>query len=231
MDPDNRFGRLALVRVVDQPVYSIGALVRMLGVPAATLRSWEDRYGMVIPNRSAGGHRLYSREDVEQLRFVRDELQAGMSPGDSHRLLQERLKAGEALKRSGTHGRVGLLILLAERDPFAADFAEYFLRTEGYVVDVVMNFDGAMAQMVKKPPDVAVIDMLISGGRGLQLCKQLRQQFDVPILAISTLAQRDAALEAGASAFLKKPLEPLQLVSAIKDLLGQSAFLRAEVAE
>jgi CheY-like chemotaxis protein len=219
-----------LVHVGDQPVYSIGALARVLGVPAATLRTWEDRYGIVVPERSAGGHRLYSREQAEQLRFVCDQLRSGLSPGDGHRLLQARLKAGVGLQCIETPGGVGLLILLAERDPHAADFAEYFLRTEGYAVDVVMNFDEAMVQLTKKPPDAAVIDMLISSGRGLQLCKELRQESDVPILAISTLEHRDAALEAGASAFLKKPLEPLQLVSAIKDLLGRSAFLRMEDA-
>ena len=50
--------------------------------------------------------------------------------------------------------------------------------------------------------------------------------FYTRILAISTLDTSDAALEAGADAFLQKPLDPLQLVSAVKDLLGASAFLR-----
>ena len=45
------------------------------------------------------------------------------------------------------------------------------------------------------------------------------------ILAISTLDTGNAALEAGADGFLQKPLEPLQLVSAVRDLLGTSAFL------
>jgi DNA-binding response OmpR family regulator len=73
-----------------------------------------------------------------------------------------------------------------------------------------------------------VIDLLISGGNGLQLCAQLRERLDVPVLAISTLQLRDDALEAGAAAFLTKPLQPPRLVSVIKDLLGQSTFLRAE---
>ena len=70
----------------DQPVYSIGALARMLGIPAATLRTWEERYGVVVPERSPGGHRLYSRLQVEQLRFVGDRLSDGMSVGDAYRL-------------------------------------------------------------------------------------------------------------------------------------------------
>ena len=51
-------------------VYSIGAVAKMLGIPAQTLRSWEDRYGEVVPERSAGGQRLYSRDEVDQPRFL-----------------------------------------------------------------------------------------------------------------------------------------------------------------
>jgi DNA-binding response OmpR family regulator len=121
-----------------------------------------------------------------------------------------------------------LIILLAERDPFAADFSEYFLRRAGYVVVVVNSVEQAVAETARTTPDLAVIDLLISGGNGLELCAQLRQRLDVPVLAISTLELRDDALEAGASAFLRKPLQPPRLVSVIKNLLGQNAFLRAE---
>jgi DNA-binding response OmpR family regulator len=115
---------------------------------------------------------------------------------------------------------------LAEHDPFAAEFAEYFLRTEGYETAVALSVDDALAKATDDRPDVAVIDMLISGGRGLELCQQLRERDGVPVLAISSLDTPDDAIAAGASAFLLKPVEPLQLVSAVQDLLGRSAFLR-----
>jgi CheY-like chemotaxis protein len=50
----------------------------------------------------------------------------------------------------------------------------------------------------------------------------------VPVIAVSALASRDQAIEAGADAFLLKPLEPLQFVSTVRDLLGSSAFLTGE---
>jgi DNA-binding response OmpR family regulator len=120
-----------------------------------------------------------------------------------------------------------VLVLLAERDPFAAEFAEYFLRTEGYEVALALSADDALAKTTEDRPDVAVIDMLISGGRGFELCQQLLERDGVPVLAISTLETPDEAIAAGASAFLLKPVEPLQLISAVQDLLGRSAFLRA----
>ena len=70
-------------------VYSIGAVAKMVGVPAQTLRVWEERYSQIVPVRSPGGQRLYSRDHVEQLRFVREHIQAGLQPADAHRLLAE----------------------------------------------------------------------------------------------------------------------------------------------
>src|SRR3954454_10520398 len=73
----------------DRGVYSIGAVARMLGVPAATIRNWEERYAAVVPERSEGGHRLYSRDQVDELRFVAAEVSGGLSAADAHRLLEE----------------------------------------------------------------------------------------------------------------------------------------------
>ena len=198
----------------------------MLDIPPATLRTWEERYGLPVPERSPGGHRLYSRDQVDQLRFVKVQLAQGISPADAHRLLAERLTAGSLSFSEPEAGKTRLLILLAERDPYAAELSEYFLRTEGYEVAAALDAADVTRRSEELAPSMTVIDLLISGGGGLELCRQLKQRSDAPILAISTLDTSDAALEAGADAFLQKPLDPLQLVSAVKDLLGASAFLR-----
>jgi CheY-like chemotaxis protein len=212
--------------VSSRPIYSIGAVGQMLGIAPATLRTWEERYGLPVPKRSPGGHRLYSRDQVDQLRFVKVQLAQGLAPADAHRLLAERLAAGWLSFGDPEAGKTRLLVLLAERDPYAADLAEYFLRTEGYEVALALDTADATQKVEELTPSMTVVDLLISGGSGLALCRQLKQRSDAPILAISTLDTSDAALEAGADAFLQKPLDPLQLVSAVKDLLGASAFLR-----
>lgn len=208
-----------------RPVYSIGAVARMLGVPAATLRTWQERYAVVVPERSPGGHRLYARDQVEHLRFLVDQVAAGLSPGDAHRILRDRLADGSLLGSPGRGGEVHLLILLAEHDPYTAEFAEYFLRTEGYGVAVAGDGQHALVMAADSQPSLAVVDLLISSGRGIELCEQLSGEHGIPVVAISALDSRDDALSAGASAFLLKPVEPLQLVSTIRDLLGRSAFL------
>jgi DNA-binding transcriptional MerR regulator len=209
-------------------IYSIGAVAKMLGVPTATLRTWEERYEIVMPERSPGGHRLYTRDQVEQLRFVLRHIERGLQPADAHRLLADRLNGTPEGDLEDSDRERRLVIMLAERDPYAAELAEYFLRTEGYETIVVLDARAAEDVFVEHSPNLAVVDLLISGGSGPGLCRSLRDRGAL-ILAISALESRDQALEYGADAFLHKPLDPLQLVSTVKDLLGDSAFLRTKV--
>ena len=204
-------------------VYSIGAVSKMLGVPTQTLRSWEERYGQIVPERSAGGQRLYSRDQVDQLAFIIAELDRGMQPADAHRLLTERDSL--QIEARGDPASANI-ILLAERDPYAADMDEYFLRTEGYRTRVTPDAESTRALLEEESPNLAVIDLLISGGAGLELCRLARQLGSIPVIAVSALDSRDEALEAGADAFLLKPIDPLHLVSTVRDLLGTSAYLR-----
>lgn len=86
---------------LDRPLLSIGAVARQLALPPATIRTWEMRYGIVIPQRTAGGQRLYSRSQLEQLRYLKRRVDEGSRPADAHRLLAER--------DGGSHGLHDLL--------------------------------------------------------------------------------------------------------------------------
>ena len=83
---------------------------------------------------------------------------------------------------------------------------------------------------MERRPDLAVVDIMISGGTGADLCRRLKEHGVPSCLAISTLDAQEAALAGGADAFLEKPLDPLRFVSTVKDLLGRSAFIH-EAAE
>jgi DNA-binding transcriptional MerR regulator len=212
-------------------IYSIGAVARMLRVPTQTLRAWEDRYQQIVPARSSGGQRLYSRDQVDQLSFIRNQIEQGLQPADAHRLLAQHHSEVASIpveQHRGTRANVDAAqtVLLAERDSYAAEFAEYFLRTEGYVVRIVLD-PAAAAQILRdEPPSVFVVDLLIAGGAGLALCRAAQDNGSVPVLAVSAVDQRDQAFAAGVEAFLVKPLDPLQFVSTIRDLIGTSAYLR-----
>jgi DNA-binding transcriptional MerR regulator len=209
----------------EHPIYSIGAVERMVGIPAATIRNWEERYGLITPERSEGGHRLYTRGQLEELRFVKRKLARGLQPAEAHRLLAEGRVPGEPLPRDEDEEGPRLLILLAERDPYAAEFAEFFLRTEGYEVVLALDASEAERMSLERRPDLAVVEVMISGGTGAGLCRRLKERGVSSCLAISALQVKEDALAGGADAFLEKPLEPLRFVSTVKDLLGRSAFL------
>jgi CheY-like chemotaxis protein len=197
----------------------------MLEIPIATIRNWEERYASIVPERSPGGHRLYSRDDVERLRFIAAEVSRGLSAADAHRLLAEHMAGGRPGIGDGPGVGTRVLVLVAERDPVAADLQQFFLRTEGYEVHLALAVGEAEEQWLESSPQLAIVELMISGGRGAELCRRLKQHDAGAVLAISVLEARDEALAAGADAFLQKPLDPLELVSTVKDLLGASALV------
>lgn len=205
-----------------QPIYSIGAVASMLGVETATVRKWEDRYGVVVPARSKGEQRVYSRDELEQLRFVVDLVASGTTPAAAHRMLVDRSRGETPV--GGDDDAVRIVVLLAERDRYAAELLEYFLRTEGYEVCVALEPEQAELLFAERRPHLSILELMLSGG-GLELCARLADG-DTPVLAMSALNLSDQAIAAGASAFLAKPVEPLQFVSTVRDLLGSSALTR-----
>src|SRR5436305_14917184 len=134
------------------PLFSIGAVARMLDLSAATIRTWETRYGDIVPKRSDGGQRLYSRDQVDQLRFVRDEVVAGRRPGEAHRLLAERVARGDSF------GGTRLRVLLAESRPGPANGLRTLLGGDGF--EVLLAPDAATAEQTfaELAPAVVVVD-------------------------------------------------------------------------
>jgi len=91
----------------EEPIYNIGAVVRMTGVPDATLRVWERRYGFPQPARTAGGHRLYSESQVRRVQWIKTQIDDGMQT-------RQAIRALHSLEREG-HIPENLLISPAIR--------------------------------------------------------------------------------------------------------------------
>jgi DNA-binding transcriptional MerR regulator len=68
-------------------VYNIGTAARKSGLSVTTIRTWEDRYGAVVPVRDASGRRLYSNQQIVQLAWLRQQIDAGLRASEAHRLL------------------------------------------------------------------------------------------------------------------------------------------------
>jgi DNA-binding transcriptional MerR regulator len=75
----------------DVPMFGIGTVSRRTGLNAATIRSWETRYGIVLPHRSGSGQRLYSERQIRDLRWIAEQIRDGLQSGEAHRLLTDRV--------------------------------------------------------------------------------------------------------------------------------------------
>jgi len=70
--------------------YRIQSVAEMTGIPAATLRAWERRYGVPVPARSDSSYRLYSDADLAMIQRLREMCDGGMSPSEAARLVLEQ---------------------------------------------------------------------------------------------------------------------------------------------
>jgi two-component system response regulator MprA len=122
------------------------------------------------------------------------------------------------------------IILAVDRDPHIRELEAHFLQRAGYSVDFENNGDGALEQARKIMPDIIITEILVPSLDGLALCRQLKadpRTRDIAVLVFSILAAADRAHEAGADAFLLKPLAEHTLVNTVQQLLeARSARLR-----
>ena len=78
--------------------YRIQVVSQMTGVPSATLRAWERRYGFPQPNRSDSSYRLYSDTDVSSIKRLKQMCEEGISPSEAVRLLKQEKQASKNLE-------------------------------------------------------------------------------------------------------------------------------------
>jgi DNA-binding transcriptional MerR regulator len=168
------------------PLFSIGAVARMLDLSAATIRTWETRYGFVIPQRSGGGQRLYSRDQVDQLRFVKDEVDAGRRPGEAHRLLAERVNRGDSF------GGTRLRVLVAESRVGASSMLKELLGADAFEVLLASDPAAAGRAFDELAPTLVVVDA--EDGEFEELAERIRAT-GVKVLPIELLERPLALLD------------------------------------
>ena len=122
------------------------------------------------------------------------------------------------------------IILAVDRDPHIRELEAHFLQQAGYSVGFEQNGHGALEQARRTVPDIIITEILVPTLDGLALCRQIKadpRTRDIAVLVFSILAAADRAREAGADAFLLKPLAEHKLVSTVQQLLeARSARLR-----
>jgi two-component system, OmpR family, response regulator len=113
-------------------------------------------------------------------------------------------------------------ILIVDDDPHIRELVRVFLRNDGF--EVIEAADGveALSKLDSVKADLAVIDVMMPNMDGWELCQELRNTFDVPILMLtakSETSQKLKGFQLGTDDYLVKPFEPLELVARVKALL------------
>ncbi|WP_405628035.1 response regulator transcription factor [Streptomyces sp. NBC_00016] len=118
-------------------------------------------------------------------------------------------------------------VLLAEDDRAIRNALERALALEGYRVTAVADGVEALAHAHKNPPDVLVLDVMMPGIDGLQVCRVLRAEGDrTPILMLTALvetADRIAGLDAGADDYVVKPFDVEEVFARLRALLRRTS--------
>lgn len=76
------------------PIYNLKVVLKETGLAADTLRAWERRYGLPVPNRTAGGHRLYSQRDIETIKWLIQRQGEGLSISRAVDMWNEQIASG-----------------------------------------------------------------------------------------------------------------------------------------
>jgi two-component system, OmpR family, catabolic regulation response regulator CreB len=127
----------------------------------------------------------------------------------------------------------GTRILLLEDDPAIAGTVAFALQREGWSVDHVLLVGAARAGVMAELPALAILDVGLPDGSGLELCRQWRQSGDdalraLPVLMLTARAEeldRVVGLELGADDYLTKPFSPRELVARVRALLRRAALV------
>ncbi|MDL2253653.1 response regulator transcription factor [Ruminococcaceae bacterium OttesenSCG-928-I18] len=116
-------------------------------------------------------------------------------------------------------------ILLVEDNAKIQKANRRMLELNGYIVDTVPSLAGARASMEKSVPDLLVLDIMLPDGSGLAFCEEVRTQYDMPILFLTALGEKDSivkGLRAGGDDYLPKPYDYDELLARIEALLRRA---------
>jgi two-component system response regulator MprA len=125
----------------------------------------------------------------------------------------------------------GAKVLVVDDDPNMVSMLRRTLGFEGYAVTTAMDGESALRCAEAERPDVVVLDVMLPGVSGLEVCERLRTQCDASILlltALGSVPDRVAGLDAGADDYLPKPFAVDELLARVRALLRRATPERVE---
>ena len=117
-------------------------------------------------------------------------------------------------------------ILVVDDDPNIAQLVKLYLEKEGFEVSVETRGDEALDAFQKNPPSLLLLDIMLPGMDGWQVCRAIRQISSIPIIMLSAKDEtfdKVLGLELGADDYVTKPFEGKELVARVKAVLRRAA--------
>ncbi|MEU1178386.1 response regulator transcription factor [Streptomyces sp. NPDC005820] len=128
-------------------------------------------------------------------------------------------------------------VLVVDDDPTVSEVVAGYLDRAGFTVDVAADGPTAVARASARPPDLVVLDLMLPGMDGLEVCRRIRTTGPLPVIMLTARGDEEdriLGLEVGADDYVTKPFSPRELVLRVESVLrraGAAASARAEIAE
>ena len=116
-------------------------------------------------------------------------------------------------------------ILIAEDDDNIRNLLGSYLSVSGYEIDAVSDGNAALERLERGHYDMAVLDIMLPGVDGLEICRQVRERHSMPVLLLTALGEEPDRIEgfhAGADDYVVKPFSPRELVARVQAILRRA---------
>lgn len=116
-------------------------------------------------------------------------------------------------------------VLVVEDDATVSDVVVRYLEREGYEVESVPDGAAALDRAIAEPPDLVLLDVMLPGLDGLEVCRRLRAVSAVPIIMLTARGEetdRITGLDRGADDYVTKPFSPRELTARVRSVLRRS---------
>ncbi|MET8996103.1 response regulator transcription factor [Amycolatopsis sp. Hca4] len=124
-------------------------------------------------------------------------------------------------------------VLVVDDDETVRDVVRRYLEVAGFTVDMAGDGGEGLAKFAAHEPDLVVLDVMMPGINGLEVCRRLRQVSQVPIVMLTALGEEEnriAGLQLGADDYVTKPFSPKELALRVASVLRRARMPRPEPA-
>lgn len=146
--------------------------------------------------------------------------------GHEHKFLHAENMLANTMKDE-RRSASGLRALVVEDEIDIANLIKYNLEDDGFLVSLSENGIDAWNKIERHLPDIIILDLMLPGLNGLDLCKKIKTKYNVPVIMVTARSgETDAvlALELGADDYVRKPFSPRELIARTRAVLRRNGM-------